>query len=280
MIPKRIFTALKRWAVLSAGPLIYYDYINPLDTLYRVYKNLVGRSVKIDDTDIIEEKIPAYEYIEPITLSPNFQDDKLEKVDDLNYFANDILNEVSIVYENSSSLYLLLTWVTVLFTSLLALRYFQGKNIYIFLKSLTEDGSKDDLENNGSLKEKNKITMKLKDRTDILSNYKQKFSDFSNLMSKKESDIFENLETYLAKYPEVDIECLNCLNKPNIDDLSDEDEEYPTFENEEEHTLESDVSDEDLIFNNEDRSDIQNHASSVIEEDNAYEAPKNNAIMR
>ena len=122
--------------------------------------------------------------------------------------------------------------------------------------------------------------MKLKDRTDILSNYKQKFSDFSNLMSKKESDIFENLETYLAKYPEVDIECLNCLNKPNIDDLSDEDEEYPTFENEEEHTLESDVSDEDLIFNNEDRSDIQNHASSVIEEDNAYEAPKNNAIMR
>ena len=119
--------------------------------------------------------------------------------------------------------------------------------------------------------------MKLKERTKILSNYSQKFSDFSSLMLKKDSDIFESLETYLAKYPEVDIETLSCLDNPTMDDLSELEQELPILDKEEE--LETDVSDEELLFSNEDVSEVQGDASRIIEEDTAYEGPVNNAVV-
>ena len=125
--------------------------------------------------------------------------------------------------------------------------------------------------------EKSNITMKLKDRTEILSNYSQKFSDFSSLMLKQDRDIFESLETYLVKYPEVDIETISCLDKPSTDDLSELEQEIPVLDKEEE--LETDVSDEELLFSNEDVSEVQGDASCIVEEDTAYEGPMNNAVV-
>lgn len=152
MIPKRVYTAFKRWAVISAGPLLYYDYINPLDNLYSVYKKLVESPVEIDNVEVTEESISVNKYIEPVTVTYSRQDTKIERAENLNYFSNNLINEMSAIYENSSLLYLLLTWLTILCTSLFALRYFQGKNVYNFLKSLTANDPNDDLENENPLK--------------------------------------------------------------------------------------------------------------------------------
>lgn len=144
MIPKRVYTALKRWAVISAGPLLYYDYINPLENLYSAYNKLVGSPVQIDNAEVTEESVPLNEYIEPVTVTYTHQDTKVETAENMNYFSNELINEMSAAYENSSSLILLLTWLTILCTSLFALRYFQSKNFYNFLKSLTaNDTTKD-----------------------------------------------------------------------------------------------------------------------------------------